>query len=120
MKDNGVIRQFNTGATRDTSQDKLSYYKALDPLVLERYLEYLNRHRVQPDGNIRDWDNWKKGIDISVYADSGIRHVFDVWKLLNGYDAEDNHGKVELEDAICAIIFNFQGMLYEIQKQKRS
>ena len=32
------IRKFDTGATRDTLEGKLSYVKALSPIVLQRYV----------------------------------------------------------------------------------
>jgi len=66
-KSNPKIRQFDSGATRDTDENKPSYVKALSPIVLQGYVEYLGRHRLQSDGNLRDWDNWKKGIPQEVY-----------------------------------------------------
>jgi len=35
VKDTGTIRQFTTGATRDTSDGKLDYEGFISPLVLE-------------------------------------------------------------------------------------
>ncbi len=110
------MRSFETGATRDIVEGKLSYVKGLSPIVLRRYLQYLDSHRVQADGNIREFDNWKKGIDQGVYLDSLARHVVDVWMLCDGYNTEDNHGEVDLESALCGVIFNAMGMLYEQTK----
>jgi len=110
----GKIREFDTGATRDTDVGKLSYIKALSPVVLKRYVEYLGEHRTQSDGNLRDWDNWKKGIDKDIYLDGLGRHFWDTWLLSHGYPAEDNHGPVDIQDALCAIIFNSMGILFEL------
>jgi hypothetical protein len=46
------------------------------------------------------------------------RHFMDVWLLTEGYATEDNHGPVEIEDAICAQLFNLMGRLHEILKEK--
>ena len=112
------IRQFSTGATRDTREGKLSYVKGLSPIVLRRYLQYLDKHRLQPDGTMREFDNWKKGIDLDTYLDSVVRHTIADWLLSEGYAVEDNHGSVDPEDALCGILFNTMGKLHEILKGK--
>ncbi len=112
------MRTFSTGATRDTVKGKLSYVKALSPVALQRYVQYLSNHRLQTDGSIRDFDNWKKGIEQDVYLDGLGRHEMAVWLLCQGYPASDNHGPVTLEDSICGVIFNAMGMLHEILKGK--
>jgi len=112
------IRKFSTGATRDTVDDKLSYVKALSPIVLQRYVQYLDSHRKQPDGSMRDFDNWKKGIPQDVYLDGLGRHFVATWLLAQGFPAEDNHGPVTLEDSLCALIFGASGWLYELLKAK--
>lgn len=114
----GKIRKFTGGATRDTVEGKLSYVKGLSPIVLKRYLQYLDLHRLQSNGEKREFDNWKLGIDQATYLDGLGRHFWDVWLLCHGYPAEDNHGSVELESALCAIMFNSMGMLFEILKSK--
>lgn len=113
-----VIRKFDTGATRDTVEGKLSYVKALSPIVLQRYVQYLNVHRKQPDGSLRDFDNWKQGIPIDAYFDGLGRHFVAAWLLEQGFTAEDNHGPVMLEDTLCAIIFNASGWLHELLKEE--
>jgi len=100
------MRNFNSGATRDTVDNKLSYVKALSPIVLRRYVEYLGRHRVQADGKLRDWDNWKQGIPKDVYLDSLGRHFIEVW--LNGKTETE-----DIQESLCAVIFNAMGMLFE-------
>lgn len=110
------MREFESGATRDVVEGKLSYVKGLSPIVLKRYLQYLDKHRLQADGQKRNFDNWKLGIDQDTYLDGLGRHFWDVWLLCHGYSTEDNHGPVELEDVLCAVMFNSMGMLYELIK----
>jgi hypothetical protein len=120
LTDKSLIRTFDTGATRDTAEGKLDYIKALSPEVLECYVAYIGKHRKQPDGNMRDWDNWKKGISKEVYLSSLFRHTHAAWMLLLGHKVNDNHGEVNLKDALCGIIFNAQGILYEELKNAKS
>jgi len=112
------IRTFTSGATRDTAEGKPSYIKALSPIVLQGYVEYIGRHRTQSDGSVRDWDNWKQGIPQDVYLDGLGRHEMAVWLLCHGFPASDNHGPVTLKDSLYGIIFNAQGMLHEILKKE--
>lgn len=118
--DSAPLRQFSTGATRDTAEGKLDYVRALSPIVLERYVQYLAKHREQPDGSLRDFDNWKKGLPIDESLSSLGRHLIDVWKMLQGFKAFDNHGECNIDDTLCAIIFNASTMLHErlIKQQK--
>lgn len=105
-----AIRKFDTGATRDTDEGKLDYEGFLSPLVLERYAEYMHKHRFQADGNLRDSDNWQKGMPRKVYLKSLWRHFMDTWKLMRGISVKD----VTLEEALCAILFNAMGLLHEL------
>jgi hypothetical protein len=103
----GVVRQFETGATRDTDTNKYDYEGFFHPLVMQRYAEYMHKHRVQKDGSLRDSDNWQKGMPLSVYMKSLYRHFMDVWK---GHRETYSDGKY-LEDALCGVIFNTMGYL---------
>lgn len=114
----GEIRTFGTGATRDTVEGKLSYVKALSPIVLQRYVQYLDAHRKQPDGSMREFDNWKSGIPEEAYLDGLGRHQMATWLLAQGYSAEDNHGPVTLQDSLCAIIFGASGWLHELLEKE--
>ena len=111
-------RTFNSGATRDTTEGKLSYVKALSPIVLQRYVQYLDVHRKQSNGSMREFDNWKQGIPKEAYLDGSGRHFIAVWLLEHGFSASDNHGPVTLEDSLCGIIFNAMGRLHELLKEK--
>jgi hypothetical protein len=105
------MRTFETGATRDTDENKLDFEGFLSPIVIERYAQYMHKHRKQSDGKLRDSDNWQKGIPIEQYMKSLWRHVFSVWK-------EHRIGKIN-EDDICAAIFNLMGILHEILKSEK-
>ena len=109
-------RNFETGAYRDTDEGKYDYEGFLSPLVLERYAEYMNKHRLQSDGRMRDSDNWQAGIPKKEYMKSGWRHFFDWWKEHRGVQTQDSCEGVE--DALCALIFNSMGYLHEVLKEK--
>ena len=106
------IRQYKTGATRDKEEGKLDYEGFLSPLVIERFGEYMNKHRIQSDGVLRASDNWQKGIPKEDYIKSGFRHFMDWWKEHRGHDSREG-----LEDSLCALMFNVQGYLHEHLKK---
>jgi len=111
-----LTRTFDSGANRNDDEGKLDYEAFLSPLVLKRYAEYLHKHRYLEDGTIRDGDNWQKGMPISSYMKSLMRHFMDVWLDHRGYLLPLD-GR---EDALCGVIFNAMGMLYEIEKEKEN
>jgi len=116
-----IMRQFDTGATRDSDTLKLDYDGFLSPLVLRRYAEYLNKHRTQADGKLRDSDNWQKGIPLTAYMKSLWRHFMDVWSYHRGIgQVSHSVDKCLREEALCAVIFNASGYLHEILKKERS
>lgn len=106
------MRKFKTGATRDTDLGKLDFEGFLSPLVLERFAQYLHKHRKQADGKLRDSDNWQKGIPKEVYIKSAFRHFMDFWKEHRGIKTE-----IGIEDAICATLFNCMGYLHEYLRE---
>lgn len=110
--DQFAMREFVTGATRHTDLNKLDYEGFLSPLALKCYAEYMNGHRVQADGNLRDSDNWQMGIPRDVYIKSLWRHFMDMWMLHRGYpdEAED----ATIVNGICGVIFNAFGYLHEL------
>ena len=110
------MRTFNTGATRSADKDKLDYEGFLSPLVLERYAQYLHKHRRQADGKMRDSDNWKKGIPISAYMKSKWRHFMATWILHYGLQKYSTIKETDIQVSLCAELFNTMGMLHEILK----
>ena len=103
-------RKFDTGATRDADDGKIDFEGFLSPLVLQRYGEYMNRHRKLADGSLRDSDNWQKGIPLSAYMKSLWRHVKDAWTAHRGYATYSGD---DIEEELCAVIFNASGYLHE-------
>lgn len=114
------IRQFSTGATRDTSDGKLEFARFLSPIVLKRYAEYMDVHRKQSDGNLREPDNWMnlfgdKHEDVCM--DSLWRHLMDVWLINKGFPEE---AREDTESALCAIMFNAQAWLFKVLLDKQN
>lgn len=113
------MREFDTGANRNPDDGKLDYEAFFSFPVIERFAQYMHKHRHLEDGTLRDGDNWQKGIPIPSYRKSIMRHTVQAWGVWRGYDVRDEKGgKVELEEAICGIIFNAMGMLHEVLKLK--
>ena len=108
MKRQKKIRVFSTGAKRDTDEGKLDYEGFLSPEVLKIYAEYMDKHMLMRDGSRRSSDDWQKGISKEVYMKSGLRHVHDVWMEHRGYESREG-----LRDALCGVIFNFMGYLFQ-------
>lgn len=111
------MRTFETGATRDTDEDKLDFEGFLSPRVLQRFAEYMHHHRKQADGQLRASDNWQKGIPREAYMKSMWRHFMDVWMM---HRSVDSVNPLVLEDALCAMLFNVQGYLHELLKARGS
>ena len=103
------MRTFDTGATRDNEDNKLDFEGFLAPECIIRFAEYMDKHRIQADGEIRDSDNWQKGIPKEAYMKSGWRHFMDWWLEHRGHKSREG-----LENALCGVIFNAMGYLYEV------
>ena len=109
------VRQFETGATRDLDNGKHDPEGFLSPLVIHRYNEYMHQNRLQKDGNLRSSDNWTRGIPKEAYMKSMWRHFLDVWTHHRGFS---KIAKESLEIALCGLLFNVMGMLFEVLKEK--
>jgi len=107
------MRKFKSGATRDSNQDKYDYEGFLSPIVLEKFAEYMHKHRIQTDNTLRDSDNWQQGIPLDSYMKSGWRHFMDWWKEHRNLESRDG-----IEDALCGLLFNTMGYLYEILREE--
>lgn len=103
------MRKFETGATRDSDENKPDYEGYYSPPVVEAFGRYMTRHRVQADGHLRDSDNWQRGIPLEAYMKSLFRHFVDAWRIHRG-------GAGDMEEALCAMLFNVQGYLHEYLK----
>jgi len=105
------MRTFATGATRDDDDYKLDYEGFLSPIVLECFAEYMHIHRTQPDGTMRDSDNWQKGMPRCTFIKSLWRHFMDLWLIHRGFS---ERARDDVKTALCGIIFNAMGYLYEV------
>lgn len=98
------MRNFKTGATRDEDVTKNDYEGCLSPLVIKAYGDYMTKHRVQSNGELRTSDNWQKLFGEKHYdvcMKSLWRHVLDLWLFHRGFQ-----GRETIEDALNGILFN--------------
>lgn len=132
------VRTFETGATRDADIGKHDYEGFYSPMVVYLFGQYMNKHRIQTDGSLRDSDNWQKGIPISQCLKSTWRHLHDLWCLLRGLkiykerlvkgertivrftepkELPDTWITVTIPDSACGILFNVQALLLQWAKE---
>ncbi len=110
-------RQWETGANRNSNEDKLEFARFLSPLVLKRYCEYMHKHRLLENGDLREPDNWKNlfGEDHDqVCTDSLARHFLDLWITTEGGEPRESK-----QEALCGILFNAMAILYKELKEKQ-
>ena len=110
-----AMRTFESGATRSSEEDKPDIEGFLSPLVISRYAEYMHEHRTQADGQVRASDNWQKGMPKEEYMKSLLHHVLALWHhhRHTGFYVGEN-----IEEALCAILFNASGYLYELRVKR--
>ena len=114
------LRRFDTGATRSADAGRIDPEGFLSPLALERYCRYMAKHRLQADDTRRDSDNWQKGIPFAAYMKGGWRHFLHWWTRHRGWPVRDPLAGADLEEDLCALIFNAQGYLHELIKTKET
>jgi hypothetical protein len=115
---NGV-RAFATGATRSSDAGRYDPEGFMSPIVIERFCEYMQKHRLQPDGSVRASDNWQKGIPRDTYLKGLSRHFLHLWTRMRGFRVQDTGAAADEEEDLCALLFNAQGLLFELLKDKR-
>lgn len=114
------MRAFGTGATRDDDANKPDPEGFFSPRVLAAYGDYMHRHRKQADGTMRGSDNWQAGMPIEAYQKSLIRHTHQAWGVWRGESVLDDRGDpVDLLEALCAVLFNTQGLIFELTRDSR-
>jgi hypothetical protein len=105
----GPVVTFHTGATRST-ENQFDPEGFISPAVLASFSDYMTKHRIQKDGQVRASDNWQKGMPTSRAYRSLTRHFLDLWLLKRGYPAKSaDCGSPE--DALHAILFNVMVIL---------
>jgi len=105
-----AMRISPTGATRDHAL-KPEHFKFFSPRSFHAYTEYMFGKRIQPDGALRDANNWANGMPRDWYVQSGGRHWMDVVYHLS--DCSELATE-DLETALCAMMFNVQALLHEV------
>jgi hypothetical protein len=125
--DDGVIRKFATGATRDTSQNKIDPEGYISPLVIQAFCEYMLEHQKQSDGSMRPSDNWQKlfGNTPAEHRDVCIkslyRHMLDLLILHDGYSQMTRMEKgkhVTTRDALAGVMFNVMAYWFSLLKEE--
>ena len=109
------VRRFASGATRSVDEEKINPLAAISPEVLERFAEYMQEQKQLPDGTVRLESDWKSGIPRKRYAEALGRHFLEFWLKWDDLHESDYTGTMEfLEEPLCALLFNAQGLLHEI------
>lgn len=111
---NSEMRTFDTGATRSAANSRPMYTGYLSPIVLQRFGEYMTKHRVQKDGTLRNPDNWTKGMPRQSYLDGFLRHFLHLWLRHHNHAVNDPEAGDSIEEDLCASLFNVQGYLHEV------
>jgi hypothetical protein len=106
---------------RGSNEKKLDYEGFFAPSVLACYARYMHAHRKQMDGSLRASDNWQKGMPQEEYVKSLLRHTMDVWMIHRGetvFDPETGN-RVTIFEALCGVMFNSMGLLFELLKGRK-
>lgn len=93
LKDSGKRRKFKTGGVKDISKGK----GRMDLLPMEALIA-LSQHFEEGANKYQD-RNWEKGLDLSCFIDSGMRHIA---KFMNGEDDEP-HLRAAVWNFICLL-----------------
>jgi len=81
LKDSGHRQEFDSGAVRDKQSGK-GRYDLLSVVALRRLAIIMEKGAEKYDAR-----NWEKGMPLSQYLNSAIRHTF---QTLDGLDDEDH------------------------------
>jgi len=97
------VRQFSSGAIRDSEDDKEDYIETISWTAFKRYAQYMTRCKKKYGAG-----NFKKGIPTESYERSLVRHLQKY--LVNKYEKGQEEPDV---DHLSAIIFNCFGIMHE-------
>lgn len=122
LQERKPMRNFPTGATRDTDLNKIDYWGFISPKAMRSFGEYMMKHQKQADGRMRDSDNWKRGIPMDAYLRSMFRHMMDLKAILDtaSIDRLEGYAPDAAIELMNAILFNVQGWLHEAIKVKEN
>lgn len=93
VKDSGKRQKFKTGAVRDIQKGK-GRFDLLPPRAIKRVAKQFEFGAVKYGDR-----NWEKGMPLSRYMDSILRHAFQV---LEGNDDEDHKAAIAW-NVLCMI-----------------
>lgn len=85
LKDSGERQVFNTGAQRDIQQVEKGRYDLISPIALKRIAIVLAKGACKYSDR-----NWEKGMPMSRYIDSALRHLS---QYIEGKRDEDHLGQ---------------------------
>ena len=91
IKDSGSRRAFATGAVRDVAGGK-GRFDLLPPDALREVAIHFEQGSLKYGPS-----NWMKGIPLSVFLDSGLRHTF---KILGG-EHDERHDRAAAWNLLC-------------------
>lgn len=102
------VTKFSTGAIRDVQDGKEDYTETISWTAFKRYAQYLTDKKSKYGAG-----NFKKGIPISSYESSMLRHIQKY--MANKYE----NGNIETDqDHLSAILFNVFGIIHEEEQEK--
>lgn len=105
----GKIIKYDTGATRESDNEKLDIEGFLSPLVIEAYSQYMHFNRKLPDGTMRSGSDWQNGIPFNRLMRSMWRHFKDCWMEHRLWATKE--GRVF---ALCGLLFNTVAYLHQV------
>jgi len=108
-------RVFESGADRSSDAGKSHPDRALSPLVLERFAQYMLVHNGTGNPPRRE-DQWQLGFPMDSFMESGFRHFMAWWKMHKGMPVKNEKGQpvTDVQEVLCALFFNIQGYLHEV------
>jgi hypothetical protein len=109
--DDGTVRTFATGATRDTAEGKTVPWRYGSAVVDHLFASYMQGHQKQSDGQLRAGDNWKKGFGIDVLDDCLSRHIQDYRLHAEGHP--ELAREADIIQVLLAVKFNVDALILE-------
>ncbi len=103
------ITIFQTGAIRDSQEGKEDYIETISWTAQKRFAKYMTDKKMKYGAG-----NFKKGIPISSYEQSLVRHLQKY--LENKYEGGSTEPN---EDHLSAMRFNIDGIMHEEERIKK-
>ncbi len=103
------MREWSTGAVRDSDNTKEDYIESISWLTLMRYAYYMKAQESRYGRG-----NWIKGIPEEEYEKSLMRHIQKY--IANKYYSANLEPEV---DHLSAALFNLQGLIHEQEKKAK-